>query len=109
MPASTKDRPAYRWSVETSVYLAPESRGQGLGRMLYGALLEEAGNWGFATAYAGIAQPNPVSEALHSAVGFEPIGVFRRAGFKLGEWRDVSWWQRPLATVTPPLPPARPV
>ncbi len=107
--AEYKHRPAYRWAVETTVYVAGHHRRRGLGRLLYSRLIDEATAWGFATAYAGIALPNPGSEALHAAVGFEPIGVFRRAGFKFGEWHDVAWWQRPLSTQTPPVAPARPV
>lgn len=104
-----RERPAYRWSVETTVYVAASHRGRGLGRSVYSALIDEATRWGFATAFAGIAIPNPASESLHRAVGFEPIGVFVRAGFKAGEWRDVSWWQRPLSNATPPVVPTRPL
>lgn len=103
-----RQRPAYRWAIETTIYIDEAHRGKGLGKTLYSALLDEAVGWGFATAFAGIAQPNQASEALHAAVGFEPVGVFRRAGFKLGEWRDVAWWQRPLSSLTPPRTPVRP-
>jgi phosphinothricin acetyltransferase len=94
-------RSAYRWSVETTIYLRAEHRGRGLGKTLYTELLDHATRAGYATAYAGIALPNPVSASLHRSVGFEPIGVFPRAGFKLGEWRDVEWWYRPLAVGAP--------
>ena len=80
-----KDRPAYRWSVETGIYLRPELRGKGMGKLLYTTLIEHLIGAGFANAYAGVARPNPGSEALHVSVGFRPIGVFPRAGFKLGE------------------------
>jgi phosphinothricin acetyltransferase len=91
-----RDRPAYRWSVETTIYLSPDLRGQGLGKVLYTALIDRVADGGFANAYAGVALPNPGSEALHLSVGFQPIGVFPRAGFKLGQWHDVGWWHRPL-------------
>ena len=105
---SHRQRPAYRWSVETTVYLDAEHRGEGLGKTLYTALLESATRWGYATALAGIALPNAASEALHASVGFTQVGVFPRAGFKFGEWHDVGWWYRPLAAVSPPRQPAPP-
>jgi phosphinothricin acetyltransferase len=103
-----RDRPAYRWSVETTIYLSDEIRGRGMGKVLYTSLLDRVTDAGFANAYAGVALPNPGSEALHLSVGFRPIGVFPRAGFKLGEWHDVGWWHRPLhQDLAPedPLPP----
>lgn len=102
------ERPAYRWSVETTVYLHPSHRGRGVGRDLYRALLDLAELWGFANAFAGIALPNPTSESLHEAVGFHRIGVFPRAGHKFGAWHDVGWWHRPLAVTEDPSPPLRP-
>jgi phosphinothricin acetyltransferase len=102
------ERPAYRWSVETTVYVDQGHRGRGVGRTLYAALLELAALWGFANAFAGIALPNPASESLHRAVGFSLIGVFPRVGHKMGEWRDVAWWHRPLSHVDPPRVPAPP-
>ena len=51
---------------------------------------------GYCNAYAGIALPNPASVALHESIGFEKIGVYRRVGYKFGQWRDVGWWQRIL-------------
>ena len=62
---------------------------------------------GFCNAYAGITLPNPASVALHEAVGFRPLAVYHRVGFKLGQWHDVGWWERPLqphpADPRPPL------
>jgi phosphinothricin acetyltransferase len=98
-----RDRPAYRWSVETTIYLSEENRGRGMGKVLYISLLDRVTDAGFANAYAGVALPNPGSEALHLSVGFRPIGVFPRAGFKLGEWHDVGWWHRPLADIASPI------
>lgn len=90
-------RPAYRWSAEVSVYVAAHARGAGVGRTLYGALLRVLIAQGYAMAFAGIALPNPASVALHEALGFQPVGVFHKAGFKFNAWHDVGWWERGLA------------
>ena len=100
-------RPAYRWSVETSVYVHADAGRQGLGRGLYTALFAILSAQGFHNAYAGITLPNPASVALHASMGFEPIGVFREVGFKQGAWHDVGWWQRPLGS--PATDPAAPL
>ena len=63
---------------------------------LYGALLPDLKRREFHAAFAGIALPNPASVALHDAVGFAPLGVYREVGFKFGRWHDVGWWQRLL-------------
>lgn len=86
-----RTRAAYVWSVESSVYLADEARGRGVGRALYTALFEILRAQGYANAYAGVTLPNEASLGLHRAFGFETVGVFRRIGFKLGAWHDV-WW-----------------
>ncbi|MBA3720646.1 MAG: N-acetyltransferase [Nocardioidaceae bacterium] len=93
--APYRTRPAYRWSVETSVYVS-EPR-QGTGRVLMNALLAAVETRGFASAYAAVALPNDASVALHEQLGFAAIGVFPRVGFKYGRWVDVGWWYRPLA------------
>lgn len=92
-----RERPAYSRTVETSVYLSAEFQGRGIGRALYRALLEDLTAKNFHTAVAGIALPNDASEALHRALGFEKVGVFRAVGRKFGAWHDVAWWQRSLA------------
>ena len=103
-----RGRAAYRWSVETTVYVHQEHQGHGVGRAVYGSLLDLCSLWGFANAFAGIALPNPGSEALHASLGFTPIGIFPRAGHKMGEWHDVAWWHRPLASGNPPREPEPP-
>jgi len=87
---------AYRSTVETTIYLDPASMGRGAGRPLYEALLAEAGRRDFHRATAGNALPNGASVRLHEAVGFTRVGVFTEVGHKLGEWRDVGWWERAL-------------
>ncbi len=89
-------RDAYRWSADTSVYIADEYRRRGVGRGLYDSLLAILASQGYCNAYAGIALPNAASVALHESAGFEPIGVYRGVGYKLGRWWDVGWWHRSL-------------
>ena len=91
-----RTRPAYRWSVDVTVYVAEEARGSGVGRSLYFQLLASLRQAEFHAAFAGIALPNPGSIALHEAVGFEHVGIYRQVGYKFGRWHDVSWWQRTL-------------
>jgi phosphinothricin acetyltransferase len=90
-------RRAYRWTVETSVYLAAEAQGRGLGRKLLSRVLDLLTGQGYVTAIAAIALPNPVSVGLHERLGFARAGLYRGVGFKLGEWADVGLWQRDLA------------
>lgn len=94
--SSHRERPAYRWSVETTIYLAASQHRRGLGRRLYGELLPRLLQRGFCNAYAGVALPNEGSVGLHLAVGFRPIGTFPRVGYKLGRWHDVAWFHLPL-------------
>ena len=91
-----RERPAYQWSVDVTAYVREDSRGTGIGTRLYLALFEELALLGYFQAFAGIALPNESSVALHESVGFEPIGVYRQVGFKLGAWHDVGWWQKAL-------------
>jgi L-amino acid N-acyltransferase YncA len=102
-----KERAAYRWSCEVSVYLESGRRRTGGGRALYEALFARLADRGYRTAIAGMALPNPASEGLHRALGFEPIGTSRRIGWKHGAWHDVAWMQRDLGAGDGP--PAEPV
>lgn len=95
-----RPRPAYRFAVETSVYLRAEGQGRGLGRRLYEPLLAILEAQGYAQAIAAITLPNEASVALHERLGFVPAGVYRRVGWKMGDWHDVGLWQRPLAAPT---------
>lgn len=101
-----RERAAYRWSVDVSVYLDSRERGRATGRALYERLLSEVRDLGYVCAYAGIALPNDASVRLHEAMGFTLVGVFRTVGFKQQAWRDVGWWQ--LMLVEPPLTPSEP-
>jgi L-amino acid N-acyltransferase YncA len=98
-----RTRAAYRWSVDTTIYVHPGVHRSGVGRALYTSLLRILALQGFYTAYAGITLPNRGSVGLHEAVGFEHLAVYRGVGYKLGAWHDVGWWQRSIAA-RPPVP-----
>lgn len=105
--SSHRSRAAYRWAVDVSVYVSPVHHGKGIGRRLYTELFERLKHQGFYVACAGITLPNDASVGLHSAMGFQPVGVYRRIGWKAGAWHDVSWWQlelQPATTTQPPEP-----
>ena len=102
-----RERAAYRWTVDTTIYVRQGSREQGIGRRLVDELLKQLVQRGYRQAFARVVLPNEPGIRLHQALGFEPVGVFRNAGFKNGAWRDVSWWQRQLQDLPPQ--PAEPV
>ncbi len=91
-----RTRAAYASSCDVAIYVDPAYGRRGIGRALYAQLLPILAERGFHAAFAGIAQPNESSVALHEAMAFEPVGIYREVGWKLGAWRDVSWWQRLL-------------
>ena len=92
-----RPRTAYRYAVETSVYLAPDAMRRGVGRALYATVLDELPRKGFHCAMGGIALPNDPSVALHEAMGFTKVAHFADVGFKFGQWIDVGYWQRTFA------------
>lgn len=91
-----RDKPAYQWSTETTIYVRDGSRGSGIGRSLYAALLRILAAQNYRRAFAGIALPNQDSVGLHEAVGFKHIGTNPEAGFKFDRWHDLGWWSFPL-------------
>jgi phosphinothricin acetyltransferase len=91
-----RERAAYVWSVDTSLYVRQGQLRRGVGRALYSRLLALLPLQGFVNAYAGVTLPNPASVGLHAAMGFRPVGVYTRVGFKCGAWHDVAWYQRAL-------------
>ena len=105
-----RERAAYRWAADVTVYLADDAKRRGIGRRLYETLFELLVCQGVQIACAGITLPNEASVALHESLGFTPVGIYRRIGFKHGRWHDVGWWQRellpvgtaPPAELTPP-------
>lgn len=101
-----REREAYRWAADVSIYLAAQHQRRGLGRRLYARLFDGLRDRGACTLCAGIALPNPASEALHRGMGFEEVGTYRRIGYKLGRWVDVRWYQLDLRP-SPEPPPGR--
>jgi len=89
-------RPAYRHSVESSVYLDQAYAGRGLGRTLYGALLDRLRERGLHVVIGGIALPNDASAGLHEALGFRKVAHFSEVGRKFGRWLDVGYWELKL-------------
>ncbi|MCC5626130.1 arsinothricin resistance N-acetyltransferase ArsN1 family B [Nostoc sp. CHAB 5715] len=96
-----RTRAAYQWSVESSVYVNVEHRRKGVAKALYTSLFGLLQLQGFYNVFAAIALPNPASIAVHEAVGFSPVGVFRKVGYKFSEWHDVGWWQLSLQQELP--------
>jgi phosphinothricin acetyltransferase len=102
-----RTRRAYRWTVETGIYLASDAHGRGIGRALLSELLGLLERQGYIAAIGAIALPNPASVALHEKLGFTYAGTYRGVGHKFGEWMDVGLWQKELAPRT--NPPAEPL
>jgi len=92
-----RTRPAYRWTVETGIYLAAGAQGRGVGRALLTKLLEVLKRQGYVAAIGAIALPNDASVTLHEKLGFVHTGTYRGVGFKMGEWLDVGLWEKELA------------
>jgi L-amino acid N-acyltransferase YncA len=91
-----RTRPAYRWLVEDSIYLAPEARGRGVGRALLEALIGRCETLGFRQMVAVIGGAHPASIAVHQKAGFVSTGMISGSGHKHGRWLDTVFMQRPL-------------
>ena len=100
------DRAAYRWSCTVSIYLEPQQHRSGGGRLLYEALFARLAARGYRRAMAGMSLPNDASSRFHRALGFQPVGVYRRVGWKNGSWHDVAWMQKTILEADDP--PAEP-
>ena len=105
-----RTRPAYRWLVEDSIYLAPEARGKGVGGALLAALIARCEALGFRQMVAVIGGGHPASIAVHQKAGFASAGMIRGSGHKHGRWLDTVFLQRPLGegTATDPDPDSYP-
>lgn len=106
--AQFRERAAYRFACETTIYVADAVQRQGAGRLLYEALIDTLRAQGFTQAIGVIALPNDQSLKLHEAVGFRKAGVYREIGYKNGQWIDVGYWQCELNEgAVPPVEPKR--
>lgn len=101
-----RDRTAYQWSPESTIYLSEGYHGLGIARVLYETLFAILRLQGFVNVYAGVLSSNTNSCRFHKSVGFEEIGLFKNIGFKFGEWHGTYWYQLHLIEhpENPPLP-----
>lgn len=106
-----KERAAYGWNVELSVYVRMGEMGQGIGTMLYGRLFELLKRQNVQNLYACVTLPNEPSERLHRALGFALVGRFHQTGYKFGKWHDVGWFEKKIGNCETgeQLLPVRPV
>ena len=95
--ASThRDREAYQWTCESSVYVHDDFKGKGVGSELYAVLFEILKYQGVRNVYAGITMPNEASEKMHAKCGFERFAIYDNIGYKLDSWHKVGWWKLQL-------------
>jgi len=91
-----RERAAYQWNAELSVYIDKSYHRRGIGRAFYHALIDILKLQNIKTVYGGVAVPNPGSEQLHESMGFEKLVVYRNVGYKCGAWRDVAWFEKSI-------------
>lgn len=99
-----KSRCAYRYSVESTIYLDRSVIGRGLGRPLYEALLAEIRRGKRHSVLAGIALPNPASQGIHESLGFKKVAHFEEVGWKFDQWIDVGYWELIFPSIAAPSP-----
>lgn len=97
---------AYKWTVESTIYVNRDFHGKGVARLLYTSLFEILRELGYLNIYAGVALPNIKSESFHRSLGFYDVGTYKNIGYKFGKWHDVLWLQLHLDkhTIDPPMP-----
>jgi len=101
-----REKEAYRWDVELTIYLTPECTGAGIGKELLTECLDQLRKQGYLNAYSCITLPNERSVGLHRRLGFRELGVFPKTGYKLGKWHNVIWMGLELGEFcTPPQEP----
>jgi len=98
-----RERPAYKYTIEHSVYVDTRFRGQGVGRKLLEAVIVEAEIQDYHVMVGGIDASNAVSIKLHESLGFTSCGIVRQAGFKFGRWLDLAFYQLILKTPASPV------
>lgn len=103
-----RERAAYRWAVDISIYVKQECRGRGIGKVLYSALISLLKLQGYHNVYAGICLPNEASVGIHESFGFRKMAHYTKVGYKSGQWHDTGWWELSLkehdAEPAEPLP-----
>jgi phosphinothricin acetyltransferase len=99
-----RERAAYRWASDVTVYLSPAHFRRRIGSALYTALFDLLVFQGVYVACAGVTLPNEASVGLHESMGFLPVGVYRRVAWKFGSWHDVGWWQLQLVETSVDAP-----
>ncbi|MEO5510756.1 MAG: arsinothricin resistance N-acetyltransferase ArsN1 family B [Longimicrobiales bacterium] len=104
-----RERPAYHWAVEVSVYVHERARGAGIGRAAYTALFSVLAFQHYQTACAGATLPNDESVRLHEKLAFKTVGVFPNVGYKFGKWHDTIWWAKKLGAHAVPAPETVPL
>ena len=92
-----RERIAFQWNAELSVYLAPHAQRRGVGSVLYSVLIELLRLQGIKAVYGVVTSPNPASERLHEAFGFSLMGVQPHAGYTCGAWHDMNWFVKEIA------------
>ncbi len=100
-----RDREAYQWSSECSVYVHQNFKGKGIGKEMYQLLFQILKLQGIRNVYAGITLPNEASIILHENCGFEKFAEYENVGYKLGNWHTVGWWKLRLNEYDPDPPP----
>lgn len=91
-----RSKAAYQWSPESTIYMANDQKGRGIGKKLYTKLFECLKAQGYCNVFAGVALPNDASEKLHSSCGFRELGTYENIGYKLGRWHSTRWFQLAL-------------
>lgn len=97
-----REREAYDWIAELSVYIQKDMRGEGIGPKLYRGLMALLEKQGVQSVYGCVTLPNPASEKLHAIMGFRNVGVWPQSGYKLGKWQDVGWFEKRLKRTEEP-------
>ncbi len=98
-----RERAAFGWCAELSVYVDRNETGKGIGQRLYAALVDILRLQGVCSVVAAITVPNEKSIALHEKMGFRCVGEMKRVGFKLGTWHDMAWYEKQIKCTDPPL------
>jgi phosphinothricin acetyltransferase len=101
-----RERAAYQWNAELSIYMQEDFSGRKIGAALYHALIKILQLQHIQNVYGCITTPNPASEKFHRDFGFSLVGICRKVGYKCGQWQDVAWYEKFIGIhANPPVPP----